>query len=129
MPFICDSYRTITTKILSIHFNNLFLFLLISLETTTPHVRRVLLYSRFYIHTFLQLLFCKLNSPTMLIFVFIHIICLLCLQLQKRSIHKKWLFFTTYFDVYSMLSQLKLFFLNRNPYIFPQKSTWSKRLR
>ena len=40
MPFICDSYRTITTKILSIHFNYLFLFLLISLETTTPHVRR-----------------------------------------------------------------------------------------
>ena len=40
MPFICDSYRTITTKILSIHFKYLFLFLLISLETTTPHVRR-----------------------------------------------------------------------------------------
>jgi len=34
------SYRTITTKILSIHFN--YLFLLISLETTTPHVRRCL---------------------------------------------------------------------------------------
>ena len=40
MPFICDSYRTITTKIPSIHFNHLFLLLLISLETTTPHVRR-----------------------------------------------------------------------------------------
>ena len=40
IPFICDSYRTITTKILSIHFNYLFLLLLISLETTTPHVRR-----------------------------------------------------------------------------------------
>ena len=39
MPFICDSYRNITTKILSIHFNYLFLLLLISLEPTTPHVR------------------------------------------------------------------------------------------
>ena len=42
MPFICDSYQTITTKILSIHFNYLFLLLLISFETTTPHVRRCL---------------------------------------------------------------------------------------
>ena len=40
MPCICDSYRTITTKILSMHFNYLFLLLLISPETTTPHVRR-----------------------------------------------------------------------------------------
>ena len=40
MPFVCDSYRTSTTKILSIHFNYLFLLLLISLETTTPHIRR-----------------------------------------------------------------------------------------
>ena len=40
IPFICNSYRTITTKILSIHFNYLFLLLLISLETTSPHVRR-----------------------------------------------------------------------------------------
>ena len=40
MPFICDAYRNITTKILSIDFNYLFLLLLISLETTTPHVRR-----------------------------------------------------------------------------------------
>ena len=55
MPFICESYRNITTQILSIHFNYLFLLLLISLETTTPHVRRVLLYSRFYKHKFLQL--------------------------------------------------------------------------
>ena len=31
MQFICDSYRTITTKIISIHFNYLFLLLLISL--------------------------------------------------------------------------------------------------
>ena len=53
MPFICDSYRNITTKILSIHFNYLFLLLLISLETTTPHVRRcpfifAVLYTRSY---------------------------------------------------------------------------------
>ena len=41
MPDWCHLYA-ITTKILSIHFNYLFLFLLllISLETTTPHVRR-----------------------------------------------------------------------------------------
>ena len=39
MPLICDSCRTITTKILSIHFKYLLLMLLISLETT-PHVRR-----------------------------------------------------------------------------------------
>jgi len=37
-------------------------------------------------------------------------------------------------DVYSMLSQIKhkgffLFFVNRNPHIFPQKSTRSKRSR
>ena len=38
MPFICNSYRTITTKMRSIHFNDL--LLLISLETKTPHVRR-----------------------------------------------------------------------------------------
>ena len=50
MPFICDSYRNSTTKLLSIHFFYLFLLLLISLETTTPHARRVLLYSRFYKH-------------------------------------------------------------------------------
>ena len=37
------------------YFNYLFLLLLISLETITPHVRRVLLYSRFYVHKFLQL--------------------------------------------------------------------------
>jgi len=55
MSFICDSYRNITTQILSIHFNYLFLLLLISLKTTTPHVRRVLLYSRFYKHKFLKL--------------------------------------------------------------------------
>ena len=42
-------------KELSIHFKYLFLLLLISLETTTPHVKRVLLYSRFYKHKFLQL--------------------------------------------------------------------------
>ena len=40
MPFICYSYRNMTTKILSKHFNYLFLMLLISLEATTPHVRR-----------------------------------------------------------------------------------------
>ena len=51
MPFISDSYRNITTKLLSIHFNNMFLLLVISLETITPHVRRVILYSRFYIPT------------------------------------------------------------------------------
>jgi len=55
MSLKCDFYQNITTKILSIHFNYLFLLLLISLETTTPHVRRVLLYSWFYKHKFLQL--------------------------------------------------------------------------
>ena len=55
MPFICDSYRNITTKIRSMHFNYRFLLLLISLETTMSHVRRALLYLRFYIHKFLQL--------------------------------------------------------------------------
>ena len=55
LPFTCDYSRNITTKILLIHFNNLFLFMFISLEITRLHVRRVLLYSRIYIHTFLQL--------------------------------------------------------------------------
>ena len=49
---LCNYYRNITTKLLSMHFNYLFMLLLISLETTMPHLRRVLLYSRFYIHKF-----------------------------------------------------------------------------
>ena len=51
MQFLSNFY----TKKRSIHFNYLFLLLLISLKTTTPHVRRVLSYSRFYIHKSLQL--------------------------------------------------------------------------
>jgi len=53
MPLLCDSYPNITTILFLIHFN--YLLLVISLETITPHVRRVLLYSRFYIHKILQL--------------------------------------------------------------------------
>ena len=52
MSFICDSYRTITTKILSIHFNYLFLLLLISLETTTPHANFALIFFMIYLLTF-----------------------------------------------------------------------------
>ena len=49
------SSYTITTKILSMHFNYLFLLLLISLETTTPHVSRCPFIFAFYLHKFLQL--------------------------------------------------------------------------
>ena len=72
-------------------------------------------------------LFCQLNSNddfrchTYNMFALFTII-------KKVLFRKKWLLiiFTTYLYVYSMLSQLKhngffLFFVNRNPHIFPQK--------
>ena len=43
-------------------FNNLFLFLYIFLETITPRVRRVLSYSRFYIHKLLHQLIAVLYN-------------------------------------------------------------------
>ena len=75
MPFICDSYRTITTKILSIHFNYLFLLLLISLITKAT-CKAVSFYIRGFIYT---------SSPTKQMAFSVGVMVSSLIQISTRS--------------------------------------------